>query len=175
MVEYAGERSDLALQVADQLRGQLARDGLELLYRDLELPLLPVLADLERAGILLDTAALAAQSVAMDAQLSALQAEIHTLAGEPFNINSPRQLSAILFDKLQLPSRKRTGKTKAASTSVDVLEELALVHDLPRKVLEWRSLAKLKGTYVDALPQLVNPRPAACTPRSPRRWRRPGG
>ena len=157
VAEYAGERSDLALQVADQLRGQLARDALEPLYRDLELPLLPVLADLERAGILLDTAALAAQSVAMDAQLSALQAEIHALAGEPFNINSPRQLSAILFDKLQLPSRKRTGKTKAASTSVDVLEELALVHDLPRRVLEWRSLAKLKGTYIDALPQLVNP------------------
>ena len=157
VAEYAGERSDLALQVADSLRAQLDRDGLEALYRDLELPLVPVLADLERAGILLDTAALATQSVAMDAQLSALQAEIHALAGEPFNINSPRQLSAILFDKLQLPSRKRTGKTKAASTSVDVLEELALVHDLPRKVLEWRSLAKLKGTYIDALPQLVNP------------------
>ena len=157
LVEFAGERSDLALQVADQLRAQLARDGLEPLYRDLELPLVPVLADLERAGVRLDVAALAAQSVAMDTQLSALQAEIHALAGEPFNINSPRQLSAILFDKLQLPSRKRTGKTKAASTSVDVLEELALVHDLPRKVLEWRSLAKLKGTYIDALPQLVNP------------------
>ncbi len=157
VVEYAGERSDLALQLADRLRGQLARDGLEPLYRDLELPLVPVLADLERAGVRLDTAALAAQAVAMDAQLSALQAEIHALAGEPFNINSPRQLSAILFDKLQLPSRKRTGKTKAASTSVDVLEELALTHELPRKVLDWRSLAKLKGTYIDALPQLVNP------------------
>ena len=157
VVEFAGERSDLALQVADRLARRLAGDGLEALYRDLELPLLPVLADLERAGILLDTAALAAQSVAMDAQLSALQAEIHALAEEPFNINSPRQLSTILFEKLQLPSRKRTGKTKAASTSVDVLEELALVHELPRKVLEWRSLAKLKGTYVDALPQLVNP------------------
>ena len=155
--EYAGERCDLALQVADHLGRQLADDGLESLYRDLELPLLPVLAELERAGVLLDVDALAAQSVAMDAQLSALQAEIHTLAGEAFNINSPRQLSTILFEKLQLPSRKRTGKTKAASTSVDVLEELALVHDLPRRVLEWRSLAKLKGTYIDALPQLVNP------------------
>ena len=156
VVEYAGERSDLALQVADRLGEQLVSDGLETLYRDLELPLLPVLADLERAGVRLDVDALAAQSVAMDAQLSALQAEIHALAGEPFNINSPRQLSTILFEKLQLPSRKRTGKTKVASTSVDVLEELALVHDLPRKVLEWRSLAKLKGTYIDALPQLVN-------------------
>ena len=157
VVEYAGERSDLALQVADRLRGQLVSDGLEPLYRDLELPLLPVLADIERAGVRLDVDALAAQSVAMDTQLSALQAEIHALAGEPFNINSPRQLSTILFEKLQLPSRKRTGKTKVASTSVDVLEELALAHDLPRKVLEWRSLAKLKGTYIDALPQLVNP------------------
>ncbi len=157
VVEYAGERSDLALQVAEGQRAQLVRDGLEPLYRDLELPLVPVLADLERAGVRLDVDALAVQSVAMDKQLSALQAEIHALAGEPFNINSPRQLSTILFDKLQLPSRKRTGKTKAASTSVDVLEELALVHELPRRVLEWRSLAKLKGTYVDALPQLVNP------------------
>ena len=157
VVDFAGERSDLALQVADRLAQRLANDGLDTLYRDLELPLVPVLADLERAGVLLDTAALAAQSATMDARLSALQAEIHALAGEPFNINSPRQLSAILFDKLQLPSRKRTGKTKAASTSVDVLEELALVHELPRQVLEWRSLAKLKGTYVDALPQLVNP------------------
>ena len=157
VVEYAGERSDLALQVADRLCAQLASDGLEPLYRDLELPLLPVLADLERAGVRLDVDSLAAQSAAMDAQLSTLQAEIHTLAGEAFNINSPRQLSTILFEKLQLPSRKRTGKTKAASTSVDVLEELALAHDLPRKVLEWRSLAKLKGTYIDALPQLVNP------------------
>ena len=157
VVEYAGERSDLALQAAERLVPRLAGDGLERLYRDLELPLVPVLVDLERAGVCLDTRALAAQSVAMDAQLSALQAEIHALAGESFNINSPRQLAAILFEKLQLPSSKRTGKTKAASTSVEVLEELAAAHELPRKVLEWRALAKLKGTYADALPQLVNP------------------
>ena len=157
VVEYAGERSDLALQAAERLVPRLAGDGLERLYRDLELPLVPVLVDLEQAGVCLDTRALAAQSVAMDAQLSALQAEIHALAGEPFNVNSPRQLAAILFEKLQLPSSKRTGKTKAASTSVEVLEELAAAHELPRKVLEWRALAKLKGTYADALPQLVNP------------------
>ena len=157
VVEYAGERSDLALQAAERLAPRLAADGLERLYRDVELPLVPVLVDLERAGVRLDTGALAAQSVAMAAQLSALQAEIHALAGEPFNVNSPRQLGTILFDKLQLPSSKRTGKTKAASTSVAVLEELAAAHELPRKVLEWRALAKLKGTYADALPQLVNP------------------
>ena len=79
------------------------------------------------------------------------------LAGESFNINSPKQLSEILFDKLKLPAGKRTGKTGVASTAVEVLEELALAHDLPRLILEWRSLQKLKGTYIDALPQLVNP------------------
>ena len=103
-------------------------------------------------------------------------ARIFALAGEPFNINSPRQLSEILFEKLKLPALKRTGKTKAASTAVEVLEELAAAHELPRVILEWRSLQKLKGTYIDALPALVNPRDR---PRphlaSTRRWRRPGG
>ena len=79
------------------------------------------------------------------------------MAGEEFNINSPKQLSEILFDKLQLPALKRNAKTKTASTAVEVLEELALAHDLPRLILEWRALQKLKGTYIDALPQLVNP------------------
>ena len=79
------------------------------------------------------------------------------MAGEEFNINSPQQLSKILFDKLQLPTLKRNAKTKTASTAVEVLEELALAHDLPRLILEWRALQKLKGTYIDALPQLVNP------------------
>ncbi len=155
--EFCGERSDLALQLADRLLPELAADGLEPLYRDLELPLVPVLADLERAGVRVDTDALAVQSAQLAQDLSARQIEIHTLAGETFNINSPKQLSAILFDKLQLPALKRTGKTKVASTSVAVLEELALVHELPRKVLEWRSLQKLKGTYLDALPKLVDP------------------
>ena len=155
--EFAGEQSDLALQLADAFGPLLVSEGIETLYRDLELPLVPVLADLERAGVQIDTDALATQSAWMEGQLSERQAEIFALAGETFNINSPKQLSAILFDKLQLPTFKRTGKTKAASTSVAVLEELAQVHDLPRKVLGWRSLQKLKGTYIDALPQLVNP------------------
>ncbi len=154
---WANERCDLMLQLAEQLAAQLQDDGLESLYRDMELPLVPVLADIERAGVLVDTRALATQSAAMETQLADYEQKIHALAGEEFNIASPKQLSAILFDKLQLPSLKRTGKTKAASTSVSVLEELANVHDLPRLVLEWRSLAKLKGTYIDALPQLVNP------------------
>ena len=157
VLEFAGEQSDLATQLAERFMPRLAEKGLEALYRELELPLLPVLADLERAGVQIDTDALATQSAWMDARLHEYQTEIYALAGEAFNINSPKQLSVILFDKLELPSLKKTGKTKAASTSVAVLEELALVHELPRKVLEWRSLQKLKGTYIDALPQLVNP------------------
>ena len=157
VVEFAGERSDLPLQLAEPLASSLAAEGIESLYRDMELPLVPVLVDLERVGVLVDTEVLAAQAARLQRELTIRQAEIHALAGETFNINSPKQLSAILFDKLQLPARRRTGKTRVASTSVDVLEELALLHDLPRQVLEWRSLQKLKGTYLDALPLLVDP------------------
>ncbi len=157
VLELAGERSDLPLQIADRLAEGLVAEGLDALYREMELPLVPVLVDIERTGVLVDTKVLAAQAARLEQELATRQAAIHELAGETFNINSPKQLSAILFDKLQLPARRRTGKTRVASTSVDVLEELALVHDLPRQVLEWRSLQKLKGTYLDALPQLVDP------------------
>ena len=112
---------------------------------------------IERAGIRVDGAALAAQSQHVDQELATRSAQIFEMAGEEFNINSPQQLSKILFDKLQLPALKRNAKTKTASTAVEVLEELALAHDLPRLILEWRALQKLKGTYIDALPQLVNP------------------
>ena len=156
VVELAGERSDLPLQIADSLAASLTAQGLDDLYRHMELPLVPVLVDLERTGVLVDTDVLAAQAARLQQELATRQVEIHELAGEAFNINSPKQLSVILFDKLQLPARRRTGKTRVASTSVDVLEELALIHDLPRQVLEWRSLQKLKGTYLDALPQLVD-------------------
>src|SRR5262249_25522274 len=83
--------------------------------------------------------------------------EIYEAAGGEFNINSPKQLAEILFDKMQLPVLKRTGASRAPSTAVEVLEELALTHDMPRLILEWRALMKLKGTYIDALPQLINP------------------
>jgi len=89
--------------------------------------------------------------------MAALSRKIFDLAGVEFNINSPKQLGEVLFEKLELPSLKRTGKTRAVSTAVEVLEELAATHDLPRLVLDWRGLQKLKGTYIDALPQLVNP------------------
>ncbi len=124
---------------------------------ELELPLVPVLVAIERAGVRIDAAALANQSQRIDRELASRSAQIFDFAGEAFNINSPQQLSKILFDKLQLPAGKRNVKTKTASTAVDVLEELALTHELPRLILEWRALQKLKGTYVDALPELVNP------------------
>ena len=155
--EFAGEQSDLATQLADRFTSRLTEEGLDGLYRELELPLLPVLADLERTGVQIDIDALATQSAWMGSRLSDCQNEIYALAGEEFNINSPKQLAIILFNKLQLPSLKKTSKTKAASTSVAVLEELSMAHSLPQKVLEWRSLRKLKGTYTDALPKLVNP------------------
>jgi DNA polymerase-1 len=160
LLSYAGERADLAWQLADKLGARMRDEGLEPLYRDLELPLVPVLADIERHGVRIDLPALASQSTRIDAELASRSAKIFELAGETFNINSPKQLSVILFEKLQLPTAKRTGKTRVASTAVDVLEDLALTHELPKLILEWRALMKLKGTYIDALPQLVHSRTA---------------
>jgi len=157
VLTYAAERADLALQLADRLAPRLADEGLDRVYAEIEGPLVPVLAAMERAGIRLDGAALAGQSQHIERELAALTGTIVELAGEPFNINSPPQLSRILFEKLQLPALKRNPKTRTPSTAVDVLEELALTHDLPRLILEWRALQKLKGTYIDALPQLVDP------------------
>jgi DNA polymerase-1 len=157
VLTYAAERADLALQLAGCLAPRLAEEGLDRVYAGIEGPLVPVLAAMERAGIRLDGAALAGQSQHIERELASLTAKIVETAGEPFNINSPPQLSRILFEKLQLPALRRNPKTRTPSTAVEVLEELALAHDLPRLILEWRALQKLKGTYVDALPQLVNP------------------
>jgi DNA polymerase I len=156
-LDYAGERSDLALQLSETLRALLRKEALQGVYEDLERPLIPVLVSIERAGVRIDGPALAAQSQHVERELATRSAQIFELAGEEFNINSPKQLSEILFDKLQLPALKRNAKTKTASTAFEVLEELALAHDLPRLILEWRALQKLKGTYIDALPQLLNP------------------
>ncbi|MSO55801.1 MAG: DNA polymerase I [Acidobacteria bacterium] len=158
LLTYAGERADLAWQLADTLAPRLHADGLDTLFRDLEMPLVPVLADIERHGVRIDLPALASQSQRIDIELGSRSAKIFELAGEEFNINSPKQLSVILFDKLKLPAAKRTGKTKVASTAVDVLEDLALSHEIPKLILEWRALQKLNGTYIDALPQLVHSR-----------------
>src|SRR3954462_2681595 len=158
-LDYAGERSDLALQLATPLRAILKKDDLETLNETLEHPLLPVLQAIEMAGIRIDGAALAMQAQRIDEELYTLARRIYELSGEEFNINSPKKLGEILFERMGLTTEtlRRTSKTKAHSTAFEVLVELGLVHELPRLVLEWRGLMKLKGTYIDALPQLVHP------------------
>lgn len=153
--EYASEDADVAWQVAEKITGALKQEGLWELYWDLERPLIPVLADMESAGIRVDVSELRQQSEGVTARLERLVEEIHEIAGRSFNIDSPKQLSQILFDELNLPVLKRT-KT-GASTNHDVLERLAPLHPLPAKVIEHRQLTKLKGTYLDALPELVHP------------------
>jgi DNA polymerase-1 len=156
VLNYAGERADLTRQLSNRLAPLLVTDQLERIYRELEMPLIPVLAAIERAGVLVDRPALARQSARIERDLNALTGRIYALAGEEFNVNSPKQLGEILFDKLQLPALKKTGKTRSASTAVEVLEELAQTHELPRLILDWRGLHKLKSTYIDALPLLVH-------------------
>jgi DNA polymerase-1 len=158
-LDYAGERADLPLQLSGTLRDLLRNEQLEPLYLELERPLIPVLVDIERAGVRIDGPTLQAQSARVEQELDRLASRVYELAGEEFNINSPKKLSEILFDKLGLRTEtiRRTTKTKAQSTAFEVLEELALTHELPSLILEWRGLQKLKGTYIDALPQLVHP------------------
>ena len=156
-LDYAAERADLVGQLAPVFRALLDREQLAGVYEVLERPLIPVLVDVERAGIRIDGPALAAQSQRLETDITRRSKEIYEAAGGEFNINSPKQLAEVLFERMQLPVLKRTGTSRAPSTAVEVLEELALAHDLPRLILEWRSLMKLKGTYIDALPQLVNP------------------
>jgi len=156
-VDFAGERAYLVGQLAPRFSELLAQEELTGVYETIERPLIPVLVAIERAGVRIDGPSLAAQSQKLEQDLALRSAQIYEAAGGEFNINSPKQLSEILFDKLRLPVLKRTGASRAPSTAVEVLEELALAHDLPRQILEWRALMKLKGTYIDALPQLVNP------------------
>jgi DNA polymerase-1 len=157
VLDYAGERADLAGQLAPIFKQLLTGDQLWDLYEQLERPLVPVLVAIERAGVRIDVEKLAAQSRLVDQELAQRTRLIFEAAGGEFNIGSPKQLAEVLFDRLKLPVLKRTGTSRAPSTAVEVLEELALTHELPRQVLEWRGLMKLKGTYIDALPQLVNP------------------
>ncbi len=150
--------ADCLLDVAPLLRRQVDEEGFRQLYETIDLPLVAVLARMERNGIRIEPAALERLSAQMEAEIQRLTAEIHALAGRPFNINSPQQLGKVLFEELRLPAPQRHGRGKTISTAADVLEELAPEHEIVRKVLEYRQLAKLKGTYVDALPALVNPR-----------------
>jgi DNA polymerase-1 len=153
----AGVDAEIALRLVDPMTARLEDEGLLPVYESMEMPLVEVLADMERTGVRVDTDLLASMSRDMNKQLKTLTKEIHRLAKGEFNINSPAQLREVLFERLGLKSGKRTGKTRVASTAEDVLEELALVHELPRKILEYRSIQKLRSTYVDALPELINP------------------
>lgn len=156
-LHYLGEKSDLVLSIHELLRPQLDADpALEKIYSGIELPLIPVLARMEGKGIRIDQALLASMSRVMGAQIDDLEIRIYKEAGEEFNINSPTQLSVILFEKLKYPVLKKTKTTKSSSTGVEVLRELAgYGYKVPELILEHRELHKLRSTYVDALPLLV--------------------
>ncbi len=154
--EYACEDADMAWRLAGVLEPAMRERALIDLFQEVELPLIGVLARMEEAGIALDTVPLDLLRTEMGTRLAELEGLIHAEAGGPFNINSPKQLQEILFERLGLRTVRKT-KT-GQSTDVDVLEELAAEHPLPRLILEYRTLEKLRGTYVDALPRLVHPR-----------------
>ncbi|MBV37669.1 MAG: DNA polymerase I [Rhodospirillaceae bacterium] len=156
-VEYAAEDADLTLRLYRRLKPQLLVSRKTAVYETLERPLVPVLVDMEQAGILVDRAELVRLSADFAGRIVTLEGQIHELAGEAFNVNSPKQLGEILFDKMSIPGGKKT-KTGAYGTGADVLEGLAAQgHDLPLRVLEYRQLAKLKSTYTDALQNQINP------------------
>jgi DNA polymerase-1 len=152
---WAGEEAAALLALEGPLRAHLEADGLLALFEDVELPLTAVLSGMERAGVRVDEAVLAALSAEYEAELARIEGRIFELAGERFTVGSPKQLQVILFEKLKLPVVKRT-KT-GYSTDEGVLEQLAAHHELPAEILAYRRLAKLKSTYVDALPPLVDP------------------
>jgi DNA polymerase-1 len=144
-------------RLAEVLETRLGEAGLSDLYREIDGPLLPLLARIEANGILVDTALLSKMSAEMESSLGKVRERIHSLAGEEFNVDSPKQLREILFVKLGLQSRRKTAKGREASTDAQTLELLLDEHPIAGKLLEYRELAKLKGTYVDALPRLVDP------------------
>jgi DNA polymerase-1 len=151
---YAAEDAALSYELKDLLFKRLAENDLDKIYFEIEMPLMLVLADMEEAGVKVDATLLNALSKELEVEIESLSRRIFFLAGEEFNINSPKQLSKVLFHSLGLSPTKRT-KT-GFSTDMDVLEELGSEHELPREVLNYRSLTKLKTTYVDVLPALVN-------------------
>jgi DNA polymerase-1 len=153
---FVGESADFALRLAERLRPRLADASLERLFDDLELPLARELVDLELAGVRVDTGVLGALGADCESEIARLEREAHRAAGHEFNVNSPRQLETILFDELGLKPIKRTKTSR--STDAETLEALSDAHELPGVILEIRQIAKLKGTYIDALPALVNPK-----------------
>ncbi|MBV7395114.1 DNA polymerase I [Mameliella sediminis] len=153
---YAAEDADVTLRLARIFKPQLHVAKVTRVYEGLERPMVPVLAEMEMTGIRVDRDVLSQMSNAFAQKMAQLEEEIHTLAGEKFNVGSPKQLGEILFDKMGLEGGKK-GKTGAYATGADILEDLATEHDLPGRVLDWRQLSKLKSTYTDALQEHINP------------------
>lgn len=153
---YAAEDADITLRLWQVLKPRLHREKVTTVYETLERPLSPVLAEMEMHGVQVDRDTLSRMSNAFSQKMAQLEAEIHELAGESFNVGSPKQLGEILFDKMSLPGGKK-GKTGAYATGADILEDLATEHELPARVLDWRQLSKLKSTYTDALQEHINP------------------
>jgi len=154
----AEQHADLAFTLAERLTAEIDEQGFREIYETIDLPLASVLARMELTGIRVEKHQLKALSERMDADIQRLSNEIYELAGKPFNINSPAQLGKILFEDLNLAAPVKYGKGKTISTAADVLEGLASEHEIARKVLDYRQLAKLKGTYIDALPELIDPK-----------------
>ncbi|QYX56589.1 DNA polymerase I [Roseovarius sp. SCSIO 43702] len=155
-VKYAGEDADITLRLWHLFKPRLSAERVTTVYETLERPLVPVLARMERAGVMVDRDTLSRMSSKFAQKMAALEAEIHELAGRSFNVGSPKQLGEILFDEMGLDGGKR-GKTGAYATGADVLEDLATLHELPARVLDWRQLSKLKSTYTDALQDHIDP------------------
>ena len=151
------QQADITLELFQLLAPAVESRGLRPLYESIDLPLSGVLSRMERTGIRIDHQELHRLSLLMETEIARLTANIHALAGRPFNISSPQQLADVLFDDLALPAPVKYGKGKTRSTAADILEELAIEHEIVRQVLEYRQLTKLKGTYVDALPELIDP------------------
>ncbi len=158
VVQYAGEDADITLQLGEYFRPKLKEEGLEQLYLEMEEPLMKVLVDLEYNGINLDVGYLEKYSKELDIIIKAAQAEIYKDAGTQFNISSPKQVGQILFEKMELPYRWKKTKSGQYSTSEEKLAEMADDFEIVNKILKYRSYSKLKSTYVDALPNMVNPK-----------------
>ena len=150
------EAADITSRLTTAFREEIKSAGLTKLYEEIDLPLVPVLARMEHAGVKIDTAALSKMSTELEREIAVKEKEIHQIAGTEFNVGSPRQLGDVLFNKLNLPKPVKYGKGRTISTAVDVLETLAEDHPIARMVLDYRQLTKLKSTYVDTLPALID-------------------
>ena len=155
--EYAAEDADITLQLKNKLEPELKKYGAEKLFYEIEMPLMPVLAEMEMNGVCLDTDSLAETSKQLTSRMNEIEQRIYELAGQPFNIASPKQVGEILFDKLKIVEKAKKTKTGQYVTSEEVLQQLKNKHEIVADILEHRGLKKLIGTYIDALPKLINP------------------